>query len=93
MNYNSQGLGFGGRSPEYAPCAPTNYNSTAWRDTEEAKGALRAHQRITTSIEKAQQTPAQGCAPCAPTNYNFNCTGIKNVIWAVRLARTNELQP
>ena len=26
MNYNSQGLGFGGRSPGYALCIPTNYN-------------------------------------------------------------------
>ena len=25
-------------------------------------------------------------------NYNFNCTGIKNVIWVVRLVRTHELQ-
>ena len=69
-----------------ASCAPTNYNSTAWRDTEEAKGALRAHQRITMSIEKAQQTPAQGCAPCAPTNYNtMRVIRHKNRVGALRV--------
>ena len=54
-----------------APCAPTNYNMyEVFKTPARLRGALRAHQRITTSIEKAQQTPAQGCAPCTPTNYN-----------------------
>ena len=44
------------------------------------------------SALKGRHTRYAGCASRAPTNYNFNCTGIKNVIWAVRLARTNELQ-
>ena len=33
MNYNSHELGFGGRPPGCAPCAPTNYNYEQFMET------------------------------------------------------------
>ena len=70
-NYNNQIIENSNLDYGCASCAPTNYNGDYIAEPGSGNyGALRAHQRITTSEATTVFNIKSWCAPYAPMNYN-----------------------